>query len=461
MEVHAQATVSATRGSNAVAGIGWIVTLLTLGCVLYAVTRLAQFNPTDLAAWQADWRLATECADRGAYPCPGMSKFPLAYLLTAGIAASVGNGDRVALTLVNLLFLTLPLVCLVVLHGSRRLWLTGWPFVLGIVLSPLPFFYVASGALEIQSGIFAGLYIGAFALALASPALRMSGRVACVLASSGLMFPLYKDTIGVFVGVAILVVLWMTRDSLRALWSQAWGRRALIRAATIAALPVLVGQVAAAAYSAFKYGVPLPVAYMDEAQHTAPDLAKSAEFMFGSLFSPNGGLLIFWGLPALIALWGWRWAGWRTDRSAIVGGLVVLVISCLAFARWWAPFGWDGWGNRLMLPAALGLMVAVMVSLRPRESSDAFSFAQWRRTSLIAGLPLLVCSAYYIAVPYASPVGAAMPATLWPGPHCARMQRAIPEEALAHGLAFWKSGVYYNCARERMLHVPAPQYPRH
>jgi len=54
-----------------------------------------------------------------------------------------------------------------------------------------------------------------------------------------------------------------------------------------------------------------------------------------------------------------------------------------------------------------------------------------------------------------------MPATLWPGPHCARLQQAIPDEALANGLAFWKSGVYYNCARERMLHVPAPQYSRH
>lgn len=459
--MHAAATVSATRAPGFVAGVGWIVTLLIMGCVLYAVSRLAQFNPTDYVAWQADWRIATECVGRGAYPCPGMSKFPLSYLLTGGIAASVAGSDRVALTLVNLLFLTLPLACLLVLHGARRLWLTGWPFVLGIALSPLPFFYIASGALEIQSGIFAGIYIGAFALALATPALRIRSRVAGVLALSGLMFPLYKDTIGVFVGLAILVVLWVNREHLRASWSQAGGRQALIRAAVIAALPVLVAQIAAAAYSAFKYGVPLPVAYMDEARHTAPGLAKSVEFMFGSLFSPNGGLLIFWGLPGLIALWGWRCAGWRTDRSAVVGGLVVLVISCLAFARWWAPFGWDGWGNRLMVPAALGLMVAAMISLRPREVGDTFSLPQWRRTSLIASLPLLVCSAYYVAVPYASPVGAAMPATLWPGPHCARMEQAIPEEALAHGLAFWKSGVYYNCARERMLHVPAPQYPRH
>ena len=459
--MHAATAVRMAGRPTVVTAVGWAVALLAVGCVLYAALRIAQFNPTDYAAWQADWRLAAECIGRDAYPCPGMSKFPLSYLVVAWIAATFDGSDRVALTSVNLLFLTLPLLCLIPLHGVRRLWLTGWPFVLALALSPLPVFYVASGALEIQSGILSGIYIGAFAMALATPGLRVHGWLAVILVVSGFTFPLYKDTIGAVAGLAIVVLLWRQRAHLVAVWKQDGGRRALIRTAALAALPVMFAQIAGAAYSAFKYGVPLPVAYMEEAQHTAPGLAKSAEFLFGSLFSPNGGLLIFWGLPGLVALWCWRWSGWKLDRAAVMAGIAVLAISCLAFARWWAPFGWDGWGNRLLVPAALGLVVAIMISLRPVEQGAAVPVMHRHRASMVASLPLLVCSAYYVAIPYLSPVGAAMPATLWPGPHCARLQQAIPDEALANGLAFWKSGVYYNCARERMLHVPAPQYSRH
>ena len=38
-----------------------------------------------------------------------------------------------------------------------------------------------------------------------------------------------------------------------------------------------------------------------------------------------------------------------------------VVLSC-----WWAPFGWDAWGDRLMIPAMLGTIICLTTTARER-----------------------------------------------------------------------------------------------
>jgi hypothetical protein len=67
-------------------------------------------------------------------------------------------------------------------------------------------------------------------------------------------------------------------------------------------------------------------------------------------------------------------------------------------------------------------------------------------------------SIYYLSVPYLSTnFSTAMQASLNPGPACQNMYRALQNDAYGMGLEFWKSDIYYNCARERMLHLPLPK----
>ncbi len=429
-----------------------LILLLVAALALWSAAKVVQFNPTDYVAWQNDWKVVSQCVDAGVSPCPRISKFPPAYLLNAGLAGSALASDRALLTAVNVLALMLPVLACLWLRGTRRAVTSLYPYLLALALSPLPLFYVLSGALELQSAVFSGLYLGAFVLVLEDP--RLSGGKAPVvlMVLSGLVFPLYKDTIAAMVCLACVVLLWLHRRQLRLWMREADGRRMLLRAALLAAVPVALSVAMSLFYNTFRYDTPMPLGYVEEARQTLPSLGRSAEFLAGSLFSPNGGAVIFWAFPMAVAAVAWWLEGWVPRRAALVGGLTLLLLSAVAFARWWAPFGWDSWGDRLLIPPALALMVAALVSLRPRQ-------APGRGCPVMALLllPVVLCSALYAAAPHFSPAGQAMPDSLWPGPACARMQQAIPEQALAEGMAFWKGQIYYDCARERMLHIPAPR----
>jgi len=455
MEMSSEAALLITRESCLRrSAIGWVFAIAILAWVCWSAFARAQFNPTDYVAWQADWQRVVACAGDGiAGPCEGVSKFPPAYLLNAGMVEGKDGSDRLHLFWLNLGALLLPLGALATMRGAAVLFKAGWAYVAALAISPLPMFYLASGALEVQSAVFSGLYLGAVAQVITSPGLKPNAVTWCILVVSGLLFPLYKDTGALFVGLAVLLLLVTQRSVLRALWSTEGGVGRLRRFVLAASMPVLVAQILAASYSWFKYGRPLPVAYMAEAEATQPSLSTSAEFLFGSLFSPNGGLLIFWALPVFIALAGWRWVGLAPRREVLLLAGTVLLVSCLAFARWWAPFGWDGWGNRLLVPAMLSAMVAALTNVvMPAPPSQPSA----NRLTVLACVPLLICSLYYIVIPYVAEVGVPMSASLWPGEACARMRDALGSEALTQGAAFWKSDIYYECARERMLHVPAP-----
>lgn len=434
--------------------LAWLITIALLTLAVVGALRHGMFVPTDYGTWRGDWHAVSECLSQGrSQACQGVSKFPLAYLANSTWAGSADGRGQQMLSIVNAVCLLLPLLALFLAQGARVLFQAGWAYVAAIALSPLPMFYVATGAIEIQSAVFCGLYIGAFARTLASPGLKADSATTWLLAISGFIFPLYKDTIAGFMGFAMVVLVGAYRSSLLELARTPEGRGRLVRIALVAAVPVMFSQILAGAYCWFKYGVPLPLAYMDEAKMASPGFRKSTEFLFGSLFSPNGGVLIFWGLAVFVAVMGWRAVGLVPRRQVVVGALALFVICCVAYAHWWATFGWDSWGNRLMVPASFATLVAALLCLRPRTPAEMERAAA---PVVLAYAPLLVGSAYYVLMPYAMHAPEPLRNSLWYGPACARMRDAMSTEAIAQGLAFWKGDAYYQCARERMLHVPGP-----
>lgn len=433
----------------------WLVAIVMSWLAWRGAQRRAPFVPTDLSTWKGDWTHAMSCVveQAGTLPCEGLSKFPLGYLANAGLyGLSPEHGSRL-LAIANVAALALPLLVLAFVEGLRAVHRMGWPYVLAIALSPLPMFYIFTGALEVQAGVFCGLYVGAFSRLLASPLLDAGKRTSLTIVVSGLLFPLYKDTVAPLVGVAIAIALIWHRSML---WNHARtpeGRRRLLRAALLAGVSVLLGQLLDMAYSWFKYGVPLPLAYINEARLTAPSYGKSIEFLAGVLFSPNGGVLVFWMLPFFVAVGGWWATGAHPIRTAVIAAAAVAGVSCLALARWWAPFGWDGWGDRLMVSAMVAALVALLLCVRP---ADVITMPALHVVSRVMFMVLLACSAYYVTMPYFVPKSQPLRDSLWSGSACMHMRGLLSTDAVVQGLPFWKGDAYYACARERMLYVPHP-----
>jgi hypothetical protein len=446
------------RSGRWTAFIGWLFALGVLRLAWRGAHKHPGFTVTDIGAWGHDWQGLLGCvADKehvGA--CIGsVSKFPLAYLANSALFGStVDSGERL-LTIANGLALTLPLLAVALSQGLDALKRAGWPYVLAIALSPLPMFYVASGALEVQAGVFCGIYIGACAQRLASPNLDAGRRNAWIIAFSGFIFPLYKDTAALLVGLAGLVTLACHVHMLREQASTPEGRIRLRQVALLAAGPVILAQFANLTYCWVKYGVPLPVSYIDEAAQTGPSLTKSAEFLAGSLLSPNGGVLVFWALPMCVAIVGWRAAGLIPRRSVVILGSATALVFWLALARWWTPFGWEGWGNRLMIPAVLAVLASLPFCMRARQPATEV-VVSWPVS--LACLPLAIYSLYYVMLPYTQSQVRSLHDSLLSSPACISMRERM---ASAQGSSFWRTDVYYSCARERMLYVPRPHIRTH
>jgi hypothetical protein len=108
-------------------------------------------------------------------------------------------------------------------------------------------------------------------------------------------------------------------------------------------------------WNVFRYGVPWNLEYAKQAAWNT-DVRQNLLFFAALWASPNAGLLVFWTtwtvtVAAIIATA-------RTARAWLVALVMLLVTAGLC--RWWAPFGWSCYGQRLMLPW-LPACVAVLI----------------------------------------------------------------------------------------------------
>ncbi len=91
--------------------------------------------------------------------------------------------------------------------------------------------------------------------------------------------------------------------------------------------------------------------YYSDPSSLVPDLKQQMIFFAGLWFSPNGGLAPFWpSFFVLITALGFPLL--RKGKPGLVwpGVWGLLIILNLGFAKWYAPFGWQAWGPRLVLP---------------------------------------------------------------------------------------------------------------
>ena len=175
-----------------VAGI-WLIIHFTFFKDLY-------FMGADVTQWQGDWKKLTQCLVDSLESCRevGISKFPLGYLLNAGILAMVapiGGTLKTQMGIINFSVLLLPIVIAFITKPFLIALRIAALYTMVLLCSPLPAFYISSGALEVQSGVLIGILITSAYYLLFERCNRMR-RAALYgfLIISALLVPLYKDT---------------------------------------------------------------------------------------------------------------------------------------------------------------------------------------------------------------------------------------------------------------------------
>ena len=130
------------------------------------------------------------------------------------------------------------------------------------------------------------------------------------------------------------------------------------------AVGIALAFVAASLFNVVRFGSVLNTNYLDPKLHT-PGLGRKLEYAAAVLLSPNGGVFVFWPAASVLLLVACLvpfLARRRVDaRPAIVIAVVGLGLT-FGFASWWTPFGWFGYGPRLMLPWLPPLVLMALVA---------------------------------------------------------------------------------------------------
>jgi hypothetical protein len=138
-------------------------------------------------------------------------------------------------------------------------------------------------------------------------------------------------------------------------------------------------------WNVFRYGVPLNLEYAKQAAWNI-DVRQNLRFFAALWVCPNAGLLVFWTTwtvtsAAIVAVA-------RTARAWLV--VLVLLLVTAGLCRWWAPFGWSCYGQRLMLPWLPACAAVLIYHERPTVERLLDKIAR-HRLAVVA--TVLVCLA--------------------------------------------------------------------
>ncbi len=422
---------------------------------------------TDYSAWGKDSLKFRHCINSSIQPCSELSKFPIGYLANSFLIEFLKNyGFQTGLSfvLINLLFLSLPIFFLFTTKKSKEALNSSFIYITCLLITPIPSFYIYSGGLEIQAGVVIGLFLSSFILYIQSNRISKNNHIIFFLYISAFLFPLYKDVFLITIALSLFFSLFIYFY----FFKKSNFRNILTFNSQIFFLILILifSFFCSIFYNFFKYQSLTPLAYIHEASVSSPTKIKSLEFLIASLLSPNGGILIFWFSSFFVCF-----LLIHTKRHYFSN--LTLLTSCFLFsgtviglALWWAPFGWDSWGNRLIVPTMLGILISLISTASFRDSFNRNNFSSPTETTYysifthkffftkIILVSILIFSFHYVLVSYYSDKSKLLRESLLNHPSCLEMMDAFKREGQNQGFAFWRSDYYYTCARDRFLHIP-------
>jgi hypothetical protein len=484
----------------------------TLVFFLVATTNNDWFDG-DIASWCLDSLTTSRCLGGSQQLCGQISKFPLGYALNSFLQLEAANYNNstpflsLFFAVLNSQVLALPILLLGSIRNFRGQLVAWGIYVFAWLLTPIPRFYLFTGSLEVQAGVAVGLAIVfTFRSLVTRNVESMADRspsLSSILVCNGLWFIacLYKDTSVFTFAVVGLLLLFCDQAWRRSVRQSLWQRqycdseelmtaKETFKASLFAkhqqkmlclTVPALIAATfAEASFNLIRYQTVLPEAYLNEASLTTTPFSFRLQSLFWSIASPNGGLVVFWGLCfAVLCLYGLRRI--RQEKylfSAVKAATLWALITLMGLSLWWNPFGWASWGDRLMVPAMMAIVICFWEALiNPRRLQAVLAQAHSGESVVLGqtsprqrkplSKPALLASyllfslLVFVSLPYVALGYQAngMDVRHHPAPdliHCAKMMRMLDAIPVEKHLAFVYSGeTWRQCALESYRYNPA------
>jgi len=226
---------------------------------------------------------------------------------------------------------------------GQRAWFWGFLFI--VLTSPLLWYTRTTAAEPLATGYLVFL-VAATALRAPGPLIALAALAACWTKETSYPFVAALGALG--------LVLAQRRTG-KPIWAHLlWGGAGMIVAITLASL-----------FNEVRFGKVVNPNFYERQLHTN-GTGRQLEYAAGLLFSPSGGMFVFWPAVSVLILTACVLpvVGRRRGvygRPALVLGFVIAGLM-FGFASWWTPFGWGGYGPRLFLPWGLPLALIVLVA---------------------------------------------------------------------------------------------------
>jgi hypothetical protein len=206
---------------------------------------------------------------------------------------------------------------------------------------------------------------------------------------------------------------------------------------------MLLGIVCLFSFNVWKFNTWQNLPHMDPVLRT-PGLRLKLESAIGIILSPNGGLVPYWFLGAVVAL-GIPFLGLKNRRLSarkrfsfllLIAGLVAQVA---ILSSWYAPYGWVAWGPRLIIPTtAMGATICLVIVFRDEEVLRHLSqFKLLRLPISVLGIVTLIPTVGFLQNPTRTMSWfSGGQSTVCPTPAIIQLDQAYYFKCLIHGS--WK-----------------------
>jgi hypothetical protein len=157
---------------------------------------------------------------------------------------------------------------------------------------------------------------------------------------------------------------------------------------------IAVAIITTSLFNVVRYGSAVSPNFTEPQLHTL-GIGHKVEYTAAVIASPNGGVLTFWPVAAVLVLAACLLAfTGRAPRVGVVPGLVlavVILVLSVGFASWWTPLGWFAYGPRLALPWVLPVVLIALVAYGDALAGPVRRLLRstWRVVSVFAVVLLL------------------------------------------------------------------------
>ena len=313
------------------------------------------------------------------------SKHPIGYGIVGYFVKilsffNFSNGD--ALRIINSLFLTIPIFAIISTSLDshiKKIWILFYGLLMS--LSAISLVYIHSGALEVIQGSLISSYIISRFFYNKNEE-KSKNNLLIIRFTTLLSAALLKDTL--IVSILFSEGLFIIKSNLvfknQKLFSNFSKNihinnlKSKISLCDFSALTL--GISISIFWNLIRYKSILPISYLNESNTIKVTRSDYIQNFLAGIFSPNGGLIFFYGINIFIVVLVFLKI--KELRNTIkkeklfvfikfseisIYSTSVIFTALLINSKWWAAFGWVSWGNRLIIPWSMSLIISASLGL--------------------------------------------------------------------------------------------------